>query len=539
MGLGFEPAAPARWWRRVSRGGEEERDREDGSWDAGEDKPPPTTTMPTTTATTMTTPRMTPRMTARERALIQGTAAEAAAAVSARDEAREDALLPADTPALVPSHVVPMSAAEEAFSFSWAPSGLLWAAGTSRGTVRVYGKTSTSSSSSASTSSWELRTTLDLGGFTPVTAIAFKPDLNNNHNNNNNNNNNNSSSSSNTRNILLAASAAGTVARFHATTGQKLAEVPVDNTSIHNSNNNHVYAVAYRESDGAVFATAGRDCAVRVYDDTANALTHVLRDGGGHGVEDHMNSMHDNDSHYPAAGHSNRVYALAFHPNHQHHLLSAGWDNTVQVWDLRVGRSMRSIFGARVCGDALAFSPDGTKVLTGSWRRQAGQTLACIIHTKLACTHTHTDTHMHICTHADARTHRYACTHTQHVDSQFRADALQVWDYASGSLIKSLLWPLAAKASEACQLYAADWCPPSSSSSAASSKLVAAGGSGSNEARVMRADTGEVVGRLEGLKKAVHSVKFSRDGRDLAVVSADAVHVVDVPRLGDTMRTRR
>jgi WD40 repeat protein len=48
-------------------------------------------------------------------------------------------------------------------------------------------------------------------------------------------------------------------------------------------------------------------------------------------------------------------------------LLSAGWDATVQVWDLRVGHAVRSMAGGSwVCGDGL--DVQGSRVLTGSWR---------------------------------------------------------------------------------------------------------------------------------------------------------------------------
>jgi hypothetical protein len=48
-------------------------------------------------------------------------------------------------------------------------------------------------------------------------------------------------------------------------------------------------------------------------------------------------------------------------------LLSAGWDATVQVWDLRVGHAVRSMAGGSwVCGDGLHVQ--GSRVLTGSWR---------------------------------------------------------------------------------------------------------------------------------------------------------------------------
>jgi len=71
-------------------------------------------------------------------------------------------------------------------------------------------------------------------------------------------------------------------------------------------------------------------------------------------------------------GHSNRVFALAWHPDDPQLLFSGGWDRTVQVWDLRVQRSVRSIFGPYLCGEGLAV--DGNTLLTASWRtRHAAQ----------------------------------------------------------------------------------------------------------------------------------------------------------------------
>ncbi|OLP92446.1 hypothetical protein AK812_SmicGene25748 [Symbiodinium microadriaticum] len=49
-------------------------------------------------------------------------------------------------------------------------------------------------------------------------------------------------------------------------------------------------------------------------------------------------------------------------------LVSGGWDNTVQYWDLRAGHAVRAIFGPHICGDALDVSADGTQLLTGSCR---------------------------------------------------------------------------------------------------------------------------------------------------------------------------
>jgi WD40 repeat protein len=45
------------------------------------------------------------------------------------------------------------------------------------------------------------------------------------------------------------------------------------------------------------------------------------------------------------AGHVSRVFALKFHPMDRNLVISGGWDNTIQVWDLRCDHAIRSIFG--------------------------------------------------------------------------------------------------------------------------------------------------------------------------------------------------
>lgn len=47
-------------------------------------------------------------------------------------------------------------------------------------------------------------------------------------------------------------------------------------------------------------------------------------------------------------------------------MILTGWDNTVQIWDIREGNAVRSIYGPHICGDALDIV--GDEILTGSWR---------------------------------------------------------------------------------------------------------------------------------------------------------------------------
>ncbi|CAM9158576.1 unnamed protein product, partial [Discosporangium mesarthrocarpum] len=112
------------------------------------------------------------------------------------------------------------------------------------------------------------------------------------------------------------------------------------------------YALDYRR-DGSVFAASGKNHTVRIYDETTKHEVMILQGGTGYGTSS-------------TPGHSNRVFALRFHHDDPEVLLTGGWDNTVQFWDMRVRHSVRSIFGPHLSGDALDVC--GNQVLTGSWR---------------------------------------------------------------------------------------------------------------------------------------------------------------------------
>ena len=103
------------------------------------------------------------------------------------------------------------------------------------------------------------------------------------------------------------------------------------------------------------FATAGKDTAVRIYDEQTKQCIVKMERGSGFGPN-------------AAPGHSNRIFALKFHPTDPSVLLSGGWDNTIQIWDCRAGRAQRSIFGPHLCGESLDIQ--GDVILTGSHRAE-------------------------------------------------------------------------------------------------------------------------------------------------------------------------
>lgn len=90
-------------------------------------------------------------------------------------------------------------------------------------------------------------------------------------------------------------------------------------------------------NDSSQLALAGKDGVIRIYDVGVKKPLYALKGGNGR----------------TTAGHTNRVFGVAFHPTDHNVIYSAGWDQTLQVWDARVGNSVYSIHGVRVYGNAV------------------------------------------------------------------------------------------------------------------------------------------------------------------------------------------
>jgi len=67
-------------------------------------------------------------------------------------------------------------------------------------------------------------------------------------------------------------------------------------------------------------------------------------------------------------GHSNRVFCVKFNKSDQNMVISGGWDNTVQIYDIRYRGTIHSIYGPHICGDCIDIRHDGTTMVTGSYR---------------------------------------------------------------------------------------------------------------------------------------------------------------------------
>ena len=109
-------------------------------------------------------------------------------------------------------------------------------------------------------------------------------------------------------------------------------------------------------SDGLYFATAGKDRHIRLYDCNTLRLYHTIAAPDALAM--------DESSIF--GGHTQKIFALKFHPDENHLFVTAGWDNCMKIWDKRMARAARkSVAGPRVCGDAIDMR--GNYIITGSF----------------------------------------------------------------------------------------------------------------------------------------------------------------------------
>ena len=104
-------------------------------------------------------------------------------------------------------------------------------------------------------------------------------------------------------NVLVTVQADGTIKHWHVTTGKCL-------HSRNDDPDNHLFCLDYNP-EGSLLATAGKDGAIRVYDEATKSLSLTLRNKGD------------------IPGHSNRVFSVKFNPYDPNVIISGGWDNTL------------------------------------------------------------------------------------------------------------------------------------------------------------------------------------------------------------------
>eukprot|EP00760_Papus_ankaliazontas_P008940 PhM_4_TR13947/c2_g3_i1/m.5279 len=105
--------------------------------------------------------------------------------------------------------------------------------------------------------------------------------------------------------------------------------------------------------EGTQFVTAGSDRVIRLYDTMSGREQAILKSGV------------DNDG-KSRATHTNRIFSVRFVTPQV--LISAGWESAIQIWDMRIGKSIRQFAGTRVCSDALDVNFNTTQVIVACYR---------------------------------------------------------------------------------------------------------------------------------------------------------------------------
>ena len=87
----------------------------------------------------------------------------------------------------------------------------------------------------------------------------------------------------------------------------------------------------------------------------------------------------------PRLGHTNEVYSVVFSPD-GHLLASSSEDNTIRLWDVGTGQSLRTLTGHASAILHVAFSPDGHRLASCGadatvwlWDPDSGQHLLTLI----------------------------------------------------------------------------------------------------------------------------------------------------------------
>lgn len=75
-----------------------------------------------------------------------------------------------------------------------------------------------------------------------------------------------------------------------------------------------------------------------------------------------MNYQFFSEDRYEHDGHVSRVFAACFHPRNNYELITGGWDNVVQFWDLRQPYAVRHLSQIFMGGEGLDINQKGTEV---------------------------------------------------------------------------------------------------------------------------------------------------------------------------------
>jgi WD40 repeat protein len=193
------------------------------------------------------------------------------------------------------------------------------------------------------------------------------------------------------------------------------------------------------------------------------------------------------------AGHTDAVTSVAFSPDGTR-ILTGSSDKTARLWDVATGKTVATLDGHTSGVSLVAFSPDGARILTGSWDKTA-RLWDAATGKMLAPLEGHTDTVTSVAFSRDG---------TRVLTGSYDKTA-RLWDSATG---KMLITFEGHKSSVVAVAFSPD-----------GARVLT--GSDDNTARLWDAATGKMIAPLEGHTGAVTAVAFSPDGARVLTGSND------------------
>ncbi len=210
-------------------------------------------------------------------------------------------------------------------------------------------------------------------------------------------------------------------------------------------------------------------------------------------------------------GHTNTVASVSFSPDGQT-LASGSWDDTIRLWDVATGATIRTLRGHTSDVYSVSFSPDGQIIASGSqddtirlWNASTGDTIYML------------------------RGHRnsvYSVAFSpdgQIIASGSWDDTIRLWDASTGDTIRTLR-------GHTSDVYSVAFSPDGQ---------IIASGSRDDTIRLWNTSTGATIRTLRGHRDRVYSVSFSPDGQIIASGSQDDTIRLWNTSTGATIRTLR
>ena len=208
-------------------------------------------------------------------------------------------------------------------------------------------------------------------------------------------------------------------------------------------------------------------------------------------------------------GHSYPITSVAYSPDGTK-IISGSWDNTIKIWDANTGECLKTLEGHSNVVRSVAYSPDGRKIISGStdktikiWNANRGKYLQTL--------EGHSDRVYSVAYSPDGK----------RIISGSQDKTVKIWDANTGECLKTL-------AGHSYWVYSVAYSPDGT-------KIIS--GSLDGTIKIWDVNTGACLQTLEGYLPQVISVAFSPDGTKIISGSVDNTIKIWDANIGQCLKT--